>query len=34
MFGKHHQRWLKIFTGILGIIIIASMVLSYFSLLF
>ncbi len=33
MFGKHHQRWLKILTSILGAVIIASMILAYFSLL-
>ena len=34
MFGKNHQRYAKVLAGILGIAVIASMLLAYFSLLF
>jgi hypothetical protein len=33
MFGKNHKRNLQIMTAILGIVVIVSMILSYFSLL-
>ena len=33
MFGKKHQRNLRIFTAVLTILIIASMIAAYFSIL-
>ena len=32
MFGKNHQRYLRILAGALGIAVIVSMLLAYFSL--
>lgn len=34
MFGKKHKKYLEIFSAILSIAVIVSMVLAYFSLLF
>ena len=33
MFGKNKQRYLRIFSTVLAVVIIASMILAYFSLL-
>lgn len=34
MFGKNHKKYLQIFSAVLSIAVIASMVMAYFSLLF
>jgi hypothetical protein len=33
MYGKNHQRYLRIFTAVLGVVVIMSMLAAYFSLL-
>jgi predicted nucleic acid-binding Zn ribbon protein len=34
MFGKNHQKTAKLFAMVLGVVVIVSMVLSYFALVF
>ncbi len=34
LFGKHRDRFTKIFAWVVGTLVIASMIVAYFSLLF